>query len=336
MPAPHRAVTAPTDRCRRGPATGRCAADALAGGPQPGRGALALDDTGRPKQGKPSVGVARQYSGTLGKVGNCQVVVSAEYVPDVVTAGSPAHWPVTAQLYRPQSWADGQERRRRAHVPPAVGFATRPGLALVLVDRARDWGVPWGWVRADAAYGNNPGLGEGVAERKLRYLVGVEQRFGVRLPEAVAAVAAAGPPPYPGKGRPPKVRPAPLPTAEAMAAGLREDQWQTVTWREGTLGPLQKQFAAVRVHWATCSPATTNTERRNTSPEGWLLLARPRPGHQGETKDYPRNAPADTTRERLAHWPMPAGPVRSSTRMPRGSVGGTTTRGGGGTVCTAT
>lgn len=266
----------------------------------PAGGALALDDTGLPKQGKRSVGVARQYSGTLGKVGNCQVIVTAEYVPDGVAAGSPSHWPVSGRLYLPQGWADDAERRERAQVPPAVRFATKVELGLELVDCARQWGVPFGWVTADAGYGSNPGFLEGLEARGLLYMVGVEKSFGVRLPDEVVAVAAAGAPPYTGKGRPRKGRPAPLHEAAGVAAGLTGAQWQTVAWREGSKGTLRKQFVAVRVHWATGSPATTNPERISTGPEGWLLIERPLPGEDGETKYYYSNAPADATLARLA------------------------------------
>jgi SRSO17 transposase len=262
-------------------------------------GALALDDTGLPKQGKRSVGVARQYSGTLGKVGNCQVVVTTEYVPDVLTAGSPAHWPVNARLYLPQSWAGDGIRRKQGHVPTAVAFATKIALGLELIDQARQWGVPFGWVAADAGYGSKPSFLDGLEERKLLYMVAVDKTFGLRLPDEVAAVAAASPPPYRGKGRPPKPRPAALHTVEGVAATLTADQWRTVVWREGTKGKLQKPFAALRVQRATGSPATTSLERSSTGPEGWLLVERPLPDAAGETKYYYSNAPADTPLERL-------------------------------------
>lgn len=262
-------------------------------------GALALDDTGLPKQGKCSVGVARQYSGTLGKIGNCQVVVTAEYVPDVPSSSSPLHWPVRARLYLPLPWAEDADRRKRAHIPATVGFATKIDLALNLIDQARQWAVPFAWVAADAGYGSNPGFLQGVEARQLAYVVGVEKSFGVRRPEGVEEVAAAGPPPYSGKGRPRKQQPAPLHTAEAMAGAWADDQWRTVAWREGTKKTLAKQFAAVRVHRATGSPATTNPERITTGPEGWLLVERPLPGDEGETKYYFSNFPEVTSLERL-------------------------------------
>src|SRR5438128_99966 len=100
----------------------------------PTGGILVLDDAGLPKQGTASVGVARQYSGTLGKIGNCQILVSAEYVEDAPTSRTPLHWPVSAQLYLPELWATDPERRARAHIPPEMAVQTKPQIALTLVD----------------------------------------------------------------------------------------------------------------------------------------------------------------------------------------------------------
>src|SRR3954464_1169888 len=94
----------------------------------PPGGVLAVDDTGLPKKGSGSVGVAPQYSGTLGKVANCQVVVSAEYVEDAPETSTPLHWPVSARLFLPQAWAEDAARRQRAHVPEAVIHQTKPAV----------------------------------------------------------------------------------------------------------------------------------------------------------------------------------------------------------------
>src|SRR6478735_11138835 len=114
----------------------------------PPGGVLVLDDTGLPKKGGGSVGVAPQYTGTLGKVANCQVVVSAEYVEDAPETSAPLHWPVSARLFLPKSWAEDAARRQRAHVPEAVIHQTKPEVGLDLVDRARAWGVPFAFVAA--------------------------------------------------------------------------------------------------------------------------------------------------------------------------------------------
>jgi SRSO17 transposase len=122
----------------------------------PPYGLLVVDDTGRPKQGRASVGVARQYSGTLGKGATWQVVVSAHDVADEPTSSAPVHWPLTARLSLPEGWATAAAHCRKVHVPAAVAFQTQPDLALTLVDQARTWGVPFAPVVADAGDGDNP------------------------------------------------------------------------------------------------------------------------------------------------------------------------------------
>ena len=103
--------------------------------PTEGDGVLIFDDTGFAKQGRCSVGVARQYSGTLGKVGNCQVTVNCHYAERTVA------WPVATRLYLPKSWAHDAGRRAKAKVPEEVTFQTKPQIALDLLDRALEWGV---------------------------------------------------------------------------------------------------------------------------------------------------------------------------------------------------
>jgi SRSO17 transposase len=258
----------------------------------PPGGVLVLDDTGLPKKGTGSVGVAPQYSGTLGKVANCQVVVSAEYVEDAPETSTPLHWPVSARLFLPQAWAEDPARRRRTHVPQEVAHQTKPEVGLDLVDRARAWGVPFAFVAADAGYGQAPAFLAGLEARGVPYACGVKRTFGLRLPDEVQAAAAAPPPPYQGRGRPPLPRPAPLWDAETVLACLPEDAWETVTWRAGTKGALAKQCVAVRVHRATGNPDVGTNGRSvahplvTTGPVGWLLGERPLPGHQGEPKQF--------------------------------------------------
>jgi SRSO17 transposase len=275
----------------------------------PPQGILVLDDTGLPKQGRRSVGVARQYSGTLGKVANCQIVVSTHYVADEPTSSAPVHWPLTAQLYLPEAWTTDDARRTTAHVPPAITFQTKPTLALALLDQAQGWAVPFAYVVADAGYGDNPTFLSGLDARQLAYVVGISSTFGVRLPDEVR-MAMEEPPRSRGRGQPKKPRPAPLYPAKAVLEALPEDRWQTITWREHAGTVLRKQFVAVRGHWATGgAQLSTSHHRVWTGPEGWLLGERPIPGERGEVKWYFSNLPADTRLQRLvelAHsrWPI--------------------------------
>src|SRR3954466_3954842 len=112
--------------------------------PTEGDGVVIFDDTGFAKQGKSSVGVARQYSGTLGKTGNCQVTVNCPYAERTIA------WPIATRLYLPEQWVDDADRRKRATVPEDIAFRTKPQIALELLDRAQDWGVRWACVVADA------------------------------------------------------------------------------------------------------------------------------------------------------------------------------------------
>jgi SRSO17 transposase len=229
----------------------------------PTAGVLVFDDTGLPKKGTESVGVEPQYSGTLGKIGNCQVVVSAEYLADDPASSTPFHWPVSAQLFVPESWVADAERRKRTHVPAELGEQSKPAIALSLLDLARQWGVPIQTVVVDAGYGDNPNFLVGLDNRQVPYVCAVQSTFGVRLPEEVQA-AAQEIPTYGGRGQPRKPRPAPLYSVKELIAAQPEETWQTIEWREGTKGPMQAQVVAIRVHWATGSPATARATAVST------------------------------------------------------------------------
>ena len=241
-----------------------------------GAGVLVIDDTGFAKKGKHSVGVARQYSGTLGRVDNCQVLVTCHYVDGVFD------WPVTGRLYLPERWAGDRARRARAQVPDAVAFQTKGEIALELVDGAREAGVSPRAVVFDAGYGHQSPFLDGLEARELPYAGGIEKGVHFRLAEAVEGDPGDPPAPRPGSRGRPKKRPGlqdriPTRAAEAIIDGLPEEAWQRVSWRNGTKGPLVKQCARVRVYRAA----------RKGGPlasSGWLVGERPLSGHAGDPK----------------------------------------------------
>jgi SRSO17 transposase len=267
----------------------------------PTAGVLVFDDTGLPKKGTESVGVEPQYSGTLGKIGNCQVVVSAEYLADDPASSTPFHWPVSAQLFLPDTWVADAERRKRTHVPAELGEQSKPAIALSLLDRAQEWGVPIQAVVVDAGYGDNPNFLTGLDERQVPYVCAVQSTFGVRLPEEVQA-AEEQIPTYGGRGQPRKPRPAPLYSVKALIEAQPACAWQTIEWRQGTKGTMQAQVLALRVHWATGSPRhSTSHSRVHTGPEGWLLAERsvPTPQSHEPATDEARS-PDDTAQQEAA------------------------------------
>ena len=168
---------------------------------------MIFDDTGFAKQGRCSVGVARQYSGTLGKTGDCQVTVNCHYAERTLA------WPVATRLYLPWHRADDADRRKKAKVPEEVAFRTKPQIALELLDRAKDWGVRWACVTADADYGDKPNFLDGLEKRRQRYVVAVRADFAVRAGGA-------------GEAR----------RADASIGAQAVRSWQSVTWREGSRG----------------------------------------------------------------------------------------------------
>lgn len=235
--------------------------------PDLGPGIWVVDDTGFPKQGRHSVGVARQYSGTLGKVANCQVAVTVHHV----TAGGslPLDW----ALYLPEAWAQDPGRRAKAGVAAEVAFRTKWELALEVIDRARTWHLSPQVVVADAGYGQIADFRWGLSGRRLRYVVGIESTTGVW----VRRPRLRRPQPS-GRGRPPTrldygwQRPT---SVLKVAGALPATAWRTVRWRAGSKGVLSSRFARLRV-W----PAHGYLQGQPPEGEQWLLIEWP----QGEAK----------------------------------------------------
>jgi len=249
--------------------------------------ALLIDDTGFPKQGRHSVGVARQYCGQLGKQDNCQVAVS------VSLASALYSLPVAYRLYLPKEWADDAKRRREAKVPEAVTFATKPALALQLLEPLKQVeGLP-SLVVADAGYGVDSAFRERLTMLGFSYVVGITGAVSL-WPEGQAPLP---PKRWSGQGRKPKLlrrdaQHRPL-SAKALAMQLPSRRFRSVTWRDGTNQVLSSRFAAVRVRCAY-----RDYWRTEQHPEQWLLIEWPS-GAAEPTKYFLSTLPAATALKEL-------------------------------------
>ena len=244
-----------------------------------------IDESGIPKKGKCSVGVANQYCGQLGKNANSQVMVS------VSVANDEASLPVAHRLYLPQAWADDPKRRKDAHVPEDAVFARKWEIALDLIDGllAEEPEVPRGTVAADAVYGDCFAFRNGLTKRGVPYAVHVSKTTLV-WPQGKRPQPAE----YSGKGRPEKglrrtKEHQPVSVLD-LARSLPERKWTAVTWREGTDGDQTSRFAALRVR-----PARKEGRQEQLLPQEWLLIEWPEGEDEPtrywlstEDKDIPR------------------------------------------------
>jgi SRSO17 transposase len=225
-----------------------------------------VDDTGFPKQGKHSVGVARQYCGQIGKHDNCQAAVSLSV--STWNASLPIAW----RLYLPEVWCEDSERRRKAGIPEGIEFQTKPAIALEQMRQAIEQKVPVGVVLADAAYGNGTQFRAAVSALGLQYAVAIESSTTIWEPGQQPLPAS---PPKPGRGAPPKRlqrNAGHLPvSAKQLALGLPASAWKDIGWRQGSKGTLRSRFAAVRVR-----PAHRDYKRTEPHPEEWLLIEWPK------------------------------------------------------------
>jgi len=199
-----------------------------------------IDEVSFPKQGKHSVGVARQYCGALGKTANCQVAVSLDLGTE--ESSTPLNW----ALYLPKEWANDPERRKRAGIPEEISFKTKTVLALDLIDEARAWGLQGRLVLADSAYGDAYDFRDGLRSRDLDYVVQVSG-------ELTGWTEDPHPSELPmkrGGGTRRRLYAKELPPTRSLcqiAKDLPLQRWREVTWREGTKGPLSSRFARVGV-----------------------------------------------------------------------------------------
>lgn len=248
-----------------------------------------VDDTGFPKQGRHSVGVARQYCGMLGKQDNCQVAVSVSLA---CQAGS---LPVAWRLYLPKEWAGDAARREKAGVPAEVEFQTKPAIALQQIKSLLEQGAPKHCLLADAGYGVDTAFRDGLSEVGLTYVVGVTGAVTVWPPGR----QPLPPLPYSGRGRipirqrvgeQPQHRPQ---SVKELAFDLPPEQWSSVEWREGTNFTLRSRFARVRVQ-----AAHRAHQRSQLRPTEWLLIEWPE-GHKEPMKYWLSTLPEDMLLQRM-------------------------------------
>ena len=252
--------------------------------------AWVVDDTGFPKKGRESVGVARQYCGQVGKQDNCRVAVSLSVTTEK------ASMPVAFRLYLPQSWVEDRKRRKKTGVPDSIAFQTKPEIALEQIRHARERGLPEGVVLADAGYGTDTKFRSELTKWNMTYVVGVQSTTSVWK-------TGEGPKSAPARkgntGRPRKLlqrdakhQPA---SVKELALSLSAESWKKVTWRQGVKQKLQSRLAALRVR-----PAHRDYERAAPHAEEWLLIEWPS-GESEPTKYWLATVPVDMALVELVH-----------------------------------
>jgi SRSO17 transposase len=270
--------------------------------------AWVVDESGIVKDGEHSPGVKRQYSGTLGKIGNCQITVSVHAVGERGTL--PLGW----RLYLPEDWCDDLARRRKAKIPDEVVFATKPRLAGDLCEQAAGWLLPTAPVLADSAYGDDAGFRLRLSELELEYVVAVRAETSVYGPETTFAVPERDGP----LGRPRTVARADRKpeSVRSLARRLPSQAWRTLPCRTTPAGEdVSGRFAFVRV------VATNPVRSRYQQPrEEWLLIEWPE-GDEAPSDYWLSNLAEDEPRERLARLARLRWTIELDYRQLKGELG---------------
>lgn len=246
-------------------------------------GILVVDETGFPKQGTHSVGVARQYCGTLGKIGNCQIGVFLGY------AGPRGHAAVDRALYLPQAWVDDPDRCRQAGIPPDVRFRTKPQLALAMLAQALNAGIPAAWVVADEVYGSAGALRRALEARDQAYVLAVRGNQPVST--------------WPPFGPPAQQTPA------TVATTVPSSSWIRLSCGEGAQGPRVYDWA-----YRPLRPALQ---------DGWVhgLLIRRHPLRSAELAWYLVYAPAATAVDEMVRAAGTRWTIEEVFKLAKGQVG---------------
>jgi SRSO17 transposase len=267
-----------------------------------------VDDTGIPKDGKHSPGVKRQYSGTLGKIGNCQITVSLHAVAAQGTL--PLGW----SLYLPEEWCADTERRQKAKIPAEVVFETKPRLALSLVEQSAGWKIPQAPILADCAYGDDSGFRTRLHALEREYVLAVSSQISVYGPETRFVVPERN-----GKvGRRRSVaRPDRQPeSVRTLAERLPRRAWKTLPCRTTAGGEdVPGRFAFVRV-------AATHPVRHDHQPPRWeWLIIEWAEGENAPTDYWLSNLDEHEPRERLARLARLRWTIELDYRQLKGELG---------------
>jgi SRSO17 transposase len=250
--------------------------------------AWVIDDTGFPKFGKMSVGVARQYSGALGKIGNCQIGVSINAATE--DASCPLDW----RLFIPEEWDQdsefNQDRRKKAKLPEDVHHSEKWRLALVMIDEQIGWGIKPPVILGDGAYGDTTELRTGLEQREIEYVLDVKDATSAYSED----VKPFQPPKSEGRGRPPGARYREDPVSlKQLALTAGKQAAVTITWREGTRGKMNSRFLALRVRPANIHLRHKAHKAGAELPIRWLICEWPSKESE-PTKYWLSNLPADT------------------------------------------
>ena len=275
----------------------------------PGAEALIFDDTGFPKKGTHSVGVQRQYSGTLGRVDNCQVGVSLHL------GGERGSCCIGMRVYLSKEWAADTERRRKAGVPDDVTFKTKHRIAFDQLDAAARWGVRKHVVLADAGYGDDTEFRAGLDERGHGYVVGIQSSISVWKPGSEPVPPTKSQKKKRGRPRTRHVgRSKPLSVTE-LATSIGTTSLKLLTWREGSNGPQRSRFGAIRVR-----TAHGHSKGASPGPEVWLVWGWP-PDVEKPNKFWLSNLPATTSLKRIVYLAKLRWRVERDYQEMKGEVG---------------
>jgi len=264
-----------------------------------------VDETGFLKKGTKSVGVKRQYSGTAGKVENCQVGVFLSYF------NGRSYTFLDRRLYLPEDWCTDWERRQEARVPDDVGFKTKPQLALEMLKHAWAQGVPMAWVTGDEVYGDAPYVRDGIAGAGKAYVLAVSSTTPVWQERPPVEEPVKGP-----LGRPRK-KPrlaegaAPSETVAAVIAALPGEAWERLTVSEGEKGPRTYDWAVVPI---------VESRQGLPGPDGWLLARRSIPD-PSDIAYYLSNAPQGTPLATLAEIALARWSIETTIEEGKGETG---------------